>query len=226
MKRIEDSLRVEVIKLFFYGCTYDEIMGRVGIAKGSVVNIIQEFRDGTLSEPPELLDYIDELRRVAVDLKRHRIKLEDISSFIRISSKFLGMEVDIRDIKLLLRIYRGVDGSGISRDLFVGAALELARLIEENGTSYSDLLRDYMIKLRNLGKINSELEIKRAELKEAQDKMNELKSQPNMHKARYEYCNNKMHYRNHIWSNSRARYHRTRNCSGGTQILICGRSVS
>ena len=51
MKEISLSKKQKVIKLFFGGFTYDEIAVEVGIAKGSVVNIIEEFKEGKLLIP-------------------------------------------------------------------------------------------------------------------------------------------------------------------------------
>ena len=44
-----------------------EIAQELGIAKGSVVNIIDEFRNGEMEIAPN--EYIDVLRELAVDLK-------------------------------------------------------------------------------------------------------------------------------------------------------------
>ena len=45
MKEINLSKKLKVLKMFFGGWTYDEIVLQLGIAKGSVVNIIDEYRD-------------------------------------------------------------------------------------------------------------------------------------------------------------------------------------
>ena len=49
MKELSINLKMKVIKLFLNGHTYEEIAEQVGIAKGSVVNIINEFRDELLN---------------------------------------------------------------------------------------------------------------------------------------------------------------------------------
>ena len=71
MRHIEESRKARVVKEFLNGLSFDEIARQAGISKGSVVNIIDEFRDGTLPLPQGMSEYIDELRRLVVDLKKH-----------------------------------------------------------------------------------------------------------------------------------------------------------
>ena len=52
MKHLTMSIKMKVVKLFLTGLSYDEIAQQAGVAKGSVVNIVDEFRDGKLSLPP------------------------------------------------------------------------------------------------------------------------------------------------------------------------------
>ncbi len=70
MRGISEYTKRKVIKLFLTGVSYDEISHELGIAKGSVVNIVNDFREGRLILPPESAEYIDALRKVAVDLRK------------------------------------------------------------------------------------------------------------------------------------------------------------
>ena len=228
MKKIGYGVRSEVIKLFFHGCSYDEIKDRIGIAKGTVANIIQEFKDGLLPEPPELIDYIDELRKVAVDLKRHRMNPKDINSYIRINNRFMEMDVDIGELKELLQVYRTIVISGIPKDSFVGAAMELARLVKENGVSYNDLLRDYMIKVRKIDEIDRELEIKKAEIKELSGKKDDdLKLKTHRNKITYFTSGGDSHrHRNFIWCNGSEKLHFVRGNQVSGRVTMCENSVN
>ena len=49
MKEIQINLKMKALKLFLVGHTYDEIAEKAGIVKDSVVNIINEFREGLIS---------------------------------------------------------------------------------------------------------------------------------------------------------------------------------
>ena len=176
MRSIEQTKRNEVIRLFFYGCTYDEIVARLSIAKGSVVNIIAEFRDGQLPEPSDLVDYIDELRRVAVDLKRHNTSVASMVSYLGLHTRLLEMGISDGDVERSLSICRHIAYSSISNEQFVQAALELGSLTAENNISYNELVNDYRAKLRMLNEVNDEIKRKERELKEKQESLKALQS--------------------------------------------------
>jgi len=57
MKQISVSKKLKVVKLFFSGLSYDEIAQQTGVAKGSVVNIIDDFRYGILQAPPDMAEF-------------------------------------------------------------------------------------------------------------------------------------------------------------------------
>ena len=75
MRELGEIIKEKVVRLFLAGHSYDEISQQLDIAKGSVTNIIDEFRDGHISIPDDMADYVNELRRIAVDLKKHQVSL-------------------------------------------------------------------------------------------------------------------------------------------------------
>jgi len=87
MREISTQKRIKVIKLFLTGLSYDEIARQVGIAKGSVVHIINEFREGYLSVPPDMTEYVDALRQVAVDLRKNNTSITQVKSCLRLDAK-------------------------------------------------------------------------------------------------------------------------------------------
>lgn len=177
MKRIDQVKRDEVIRLFFYGYSYDEIMGRLDIGKGSVVNIIEEFRDGTLPVPPDLMTYIDELRYIAVDLKRLHTSPKEMGSNFRIHSKLLEMKVSDRDIESCLDICQSIANPDTTREQLVGTALEVARITKEKGISYNELLQDYDLKLKQLQDIEDKKEEIKLILQLKEEELGELQSE-------------------------------------------------
>ena len=80
MNEISTHKRIRVIKLFLTGLSYDEIAQQAGIAKGSVVNIINEFREGFLPVPPDMTEYVDTRRQVAVDLRKNNTSIAQVKS--------------------------------------------------------------------------------------------------------------------------------------------------
>jgi len=52
MREISLNTKYRVIELFLTGYILDEIAAQLDISKGSVVNIVSDFREGKLELPP------------------------------------------------------------------------------------------------------------------------------------------------------------------------------
>ena len=72
MRELNRDIKLQVIRLFLRGWTLDEIAQQLGIAKGSVVNVVNDYREGHLSVPADVIEYVDSLRRTAVDLRKYK----------------------------------------------------------------------------------------------------------------------------------------------------------
>ncbi len=106
MREITQNTREQTVKLFLQGITYDDISWKLRIAKGSVVNIIDEFRDGKLSLPDDITDYVDELRHVVVDLKKHEITVGQMRAFLRYRDGLRDLGEDDEAIEEMLDVLR------------------------------------------------------------------------------------------------------------------------
>ncbi len=104
MRELSQNIREQTVKLFLQGITYDDISWKLKIAKGSVVNIIDEFRDGKLSLPGDITDLVDELRHVVVDLKKHEVTVGQMRAFLRFHNRLKDLEVDDEEIEELLDV--------------------------------------------------------------------------------------------------------------------------
>lgn len=175
MKSIDKVKRDEVIRLFFYGYLYDDILKRLDIGKGSVVNIIEEFRDGMLPVPPGLMTYIDELRHVAVDLKKLNTNPKKMKECLKLYSKIVEMHIDAQDVEQWMDMCRSIAKPSVTGEQFVEAALKLTRLTKEKGHTYDEVLRDYDLKQKQLNDIKDEIEVKRVMLQLNEEKLKELR---------------------------------------------------
>ncbi len=104
MRILSQNIKEKTVTLFLQGATYDDISWKLRIAKGSVVNIIDEFRDGKLSLPDDMTDYVDELRHVVVDLKKHEVTVGQMRAFLRFHNRLKDLEVDDEEIEELLDV--------------------------------------------------------------------------------------------------------------------------
>ena len=104
MRELSQNIREQTVKLFLQGVTYDDISWKLKIAKGSVVNIINEFREGDLSLSGDMTDYVDELRHLVVDLKKHEVTVGQMRSFLRFHNRLKDLEVDDEGIEETLDV--------------------------------------------------------------------------------------------------------------------------
>ncbi len=99
MRELSQYIKEQTVKLFLQGTIYDDIAWKLRIAKGSVVNIIDEFRDGKLSLPDDITDLVDELRHVVVDLKKHEVTVGQMRSFLRFHNRLKDLGEDDEGIE-------------------------------------------------------------------------------------------------------------------------------
>ena len=145
MQPIGQNQKIKIARLFLTGLSYDEIAQQVGVAKGSVVNIVDQFRDGTLAPPPGMAEYIDSLRHLAVDLKKNNTTVTQVKTHLKIRLKLQQMGVGAEQA---LEVCQDIASPEVSNNKFVSAALELAHLMTINGVSYQSLIQDYHNKLK------------------------------------------------------------------------------
>lgn len=157
MKDLAVNKKLKVVKMFLGGFSYHEIAQQAGVAKGSVVNIIDEFRDGKIPWPPGMSEYIDELRCLVVDLKKHSTNVAQVKSCLKLHSKLHDMGVPEEQADKWLDICQSIASPHVSNSQFTKAALELAKFTSEAGLGYQQLLDDYKSKLQQRDKLNAEI---------------------------------------------------------------------
>lgn len=173
MREISIKAKRQVITLFFSGLSYDQISRESGVSKGGVVNIIDEFRAGCLSVPPGMTEYIDELRRLVVDIKRNDTCVSHLKSYVKLHAKLKEMGVNIEQADQWLDICQDIAIPTVSSNQFVKAALELAQLTSGNGMSYTSALADYAAKLDLCVKLDNDIEQKKEALNQLKSRLKE-----------------------------------------------------
>ncbi len=158
MYEITLSKRKEVVRMFFQGVSYDAIARRLGIGKGSVVNIIEEFREGDLAIPSDMTEYVDALRKTAVDVGKHNTSISQVMTCARIHAKLMDMGVDVEKAEQWIDTCQEITSTGASGNELVNAAMELVQLKSETGLSNRDLITDYKTKKNERDELHEEIE--------------------------------------------------------------------
>ncbi len=164
MRSINVQMKQRVIRLFLLGSSYDEIVIETGVSKGTVVNIIEDFRKGKMRLPCSMSEYVDFLRKTAVDLKKNQLNLSKLDVYIRIHNKIKQMGVNESEVEEWLSVSQSISETGVSNSSFVNCALELARLESREKVKYEESIEKYKAKLESLGSLNKEVEKANSEL--------------------------------------------------------------
>ena len=158
MNEISLTKRNKVVKLFFHGLSYDDIARQLGIGKGSVVNIVEEFREGDLAITPDMTEYVDALRKVAVDTKKYDTSISQVMSCTRIHTKLKDMGVGEEKAEQWIDTCQEIASPGVSGNELINAAMELVQLKAETGLNYEELITDYKTRKNKRDELHEEIE--------------------------------------------------------------------
>jgi predicted DNA-binding protein YlxM (UPF0122 family) len=151
---------MEVLKLYFKGYSYDEIVKGAGVSKGSVVNIIREL-EGRYPEFERVLDLVDELRNLAVEIKKSNLKVTQASLGLKFYERLQRL-VEPQILDDYIKMCGRISPPDFPADRFVNAAIKLCRLEEKLGKPYEETIknleRELEEKSTRLGELNSKVE--------------------------------------------------------------------
>ncbi|MFC1929997.1 hypothetical protein ACFLW6_03975 [Chloroflexota bacterium] len=166
MKELTYSKKRQVIKLFLDGLTYDEIGQRVSVAKGTVVNIIDEFREGSLPIPPGMVEYTDELRKLVIDLKKNSTGVAEVKSCLMLHARLKELGATGEKAEQWLGTCHDLATSTVSANQLIKAALELAELSSGTGLTYEEVNNTYQYKAQHVKELDTEVQNAENRLKE------------------------------------------------------------
>jgi hypothetical protein len=175
MKTITMNIKLKVVKLFLSGLSYDEIAQQTGVAKGSVVNIVNEFREGHLPLPPGMAEYIDQLRTLVVDMLKSNTTVPALKNYVKLHAKLNNMGVGGEQMEQWLEVCQSIATKEVASNEFVQAALALAKATSGSGLSYADIVADYSAKLGTLKQLDEDIVQKKEELDQLRAQVKEEK---------------------------------------------------
>ena len=73
MEKLSMNKKLNIVRQFFSGLSYDEITSKTGTSKGSVANVIAELKAGVFPEAGDLGEQLDLLRELSVEIKRSKL---------------------------------------------------------------------------------------------------------------------------------------------------------
>ena len=139
MRELTEKKKLQILRLFLEGYSYDDISTKSDVAKGSVVNTVNDFRNGRFPAFADVAELVDVLRELSVELRRRGGGVSEallgIAFFFRLSE----MGVTPEKLWLWESMCREISPPEAPLEEFTAAALELFRLTKETGESYDSV---------------------------------------------------------------------------------------
>ena len=138
-REIPLNKRLEVATLYFEGLSYDEIVKRTGVAKGSVAAIVEDLRLDRFPQFEHVTDLVNGLRDLAVGLRKAGIAPAEATLLFVLVKKLIGLGVEPAYLETWVRICQSIPEEELPRSEIIEAAIKLAKL-EQEGLSYDEAI--------------------------------------------------------------------------------------
>ena len=99
MSELTTNKRMKVIMLYLQGYSYDEVTKKTGLSKGTVFNIVSDQKAGLFPEISTVLEEIEQLRDVAISLKRSNISPIEANIGLSVLEKLTSMGITPSEVE-------------------------------------------------------------------------------------------------------------------------------
>lgn len=138
MPELSMRKRLNVVRFYFQGLPYEEIVTRAGVAKGTVVNVINELKVGRFAQVTNLEDEVEALREVAVGLKRTNMSVSQAASGLVALQWLESLGVEPGELEQVTALYRQLASGETAA--FVRAAITLEEVQDRTGKDPQELM--------------------------------------------------------------------------------------
>lgn len=147
MEKLSAKKRLNVVRLYLSGLSYDETATKLGVGKGTVANVIADLKAGRFQEAADVAEQVELLRELSLDLRRSKLTPEQCATGVvvlnRINEcgldpshidrwplilKLAGTEEEAREfVRLVYSIQEVQKGTGLGLEELENRAHELER---------------------------------------------------------------------------------------------------
>ena len=165
MERLTAKKKLAVVRLYLSGLSYDDIVARSGVSKGTVANVATELKAGMIPEAADVGEYIELLRELSFDLKRSELTPGQCAVGLILLNQISECGLDPADINRWPMILKSVRNEDDINE-FVRLVYSIQQVQQRSGLS-----------LEALDNKVHELESKAADLEPISDKLEDYKKQ-------------------------------------------------
>ena len=172
MEKITPRKKLTVVKLYLSGLSYDEIVSKVGVSKGTVANVVAELKAGSFPEAADVGEHIEILRELSIDLKRSRLGPGQCATGLILLNRINELGLELADIDRWPMILKSVPSEGDAKE-FVRLVYSIQDIQQRSGLSLEALDS----KVRELERKATDLEPMSDKLKDCQKQLADLTRQ-------------------------------------------------
>jgi predicted nucleic acid-binding Zn-ribbon protein len=165
MEKLTAKKKLRVLMSYFCGLSYDEIVAKSGVSKGTVANIIADLKAGNFPEAGDVGDQIELLRELSIDLKRAGLSLGQCATGLVLLNRISECGLDLADMDRWPMILKSVQSEDDAKE-FVRLVYSIQEVQQRNGLS-----------LEALDNTVHQLERKAADLQPMSDKLDDYKKE-------------------------------------------------
>lgn len=162
-REIPLSKKLNVVKFYFEGLSYDEIAKKTGVAKGSVTAIVDDLRNGVFPEFEHLAEMANELRDLAVIFRKAGVTPSQASLLSILTKKIIALGVEPSLLEAWVRMCQSVPPSEFSKGILINTAARLVRAEQKYGLGYEETLSKFDSLSSTARDIEAKLEALRVE---------------------------------------------------------------
>jgi transposase len=138
MERLSAKKKGTIIRLYFSGLSYDEIVTRVGVSRGTVFNVIAELKAGKFPEAADAGEQIELLRELSTELNRSRLTPGQCSVGLTVLGRINEYGLDPADIDRWPLILKSI-GNEEEVQEFVRLVYSIQDVQKRTGLSVAEL---------------------------------------------------------------------------------------
>ncbi len=177
MSELSINKKLKIIKLYLQGYSYDEIVKKAGVAKGTVYNVISDLKEGLFPEISTIPEEIEQLRDLATDIKRNGISPIKATIGLSVLERLAAIGIEPADIEKCHTLLQAL--SPPDRDLVVMAkSIFVIEEVKQNTGLSLEELEAKVVSLRQeveqLTPVAEEIEARKKELIQLQGNQNNL----------------------------------------------------
>lgn len=165
MEKLSLVKKLNIVRKYFSGLSYDEIISKTGVSKGSVANVVAELKAGAFPEAADLCEQIELLRELSLELKRSKLNPGQCVLGLMVLDRIKECGLTPADIDRLPLILKSV-GDEVEAREFVNLVHGIQEVLSRTGLS-----------IEGLESKVCELEKRAAELEPVAKKRDELRKQ-------------------------------------------------